>query len=177
MFQKTKVFECPHCRNSIRVGVQTEILSVDIPEEGNIDWDAGLSTHEKGAIEAAKESGTLDAFKRAVEYGDHRPRSIERFFLSYLRSAKPRIIPEFATRTLFKEFPRQRVNILQAQGILAVVVEGSIRKFIPLELAAGKSLGGSNKLRTSADEAEYHNWMKSECTFPANKAFSIPNLR
>ena len=172
------MFECPHCRKSIKIAIQTDILAVDIPEEeGNIDWNAGLSDQEKVAIQTAKESGTLEAFKRAVEYGDSRPKSIERFFISYLRIAKPRIIPEFATRALFKEFPRQRVNVLQAQGILAVVVEGSIRKFIPLELAAGKSLGGTNKLRTSADEAEYHNWMKSEHTFPANKAFNIPNLR
>lgn len=179
MFDKTKVFECPHCRKPLSIHVQTEIMGVDIPEEGNIDWRAGLSDNEKQAVEAAREAGVLDAFKRAVEYGENRPKCIERFFLSFLRSARPRIIPGFAMNALIAEFSQKRVSLLQAQGILAVIVEGSIRKFIPLELAAGKSLNGSKgtkSLRTSADKVEYHNWMKSERPFPVDKAFNINKL-
>ncbi len=160
--QRTRVFECPHCQNPIKVSTRTEIVGFNIPDDGNIDWSAGLSEIEKASIETARESGILHAFKKAVVYTKQNPKSIERFFLNFSKNAKPRVIPNFASQAFFAEFPRKRVTIIQEQGIIAVVVDGAIKRFVPLELAAGKTLGGSGKLRTSADEVEFHNWLKSE---------------
>lgn len=177
MNEKTRLFECPHCKGSISVSIRTEILGVNIPEEeGNIDWSAGLSDEEKRSIDVARDSGVLDAFGRVVEYNQQYPKSIERFFLNFLRNARPRTIPSFAIRALFEEFPTKRVNVVQGDGVIAVIVEGAIRRFIPLKLAAGESLGGSSKLRTSADQTEYHNWLSAERPFSANKAFNFNQI-
>lgn len=178
MIEKFRLFECPHCHKPVRVSVQTEILGVLLPgDEGNLDWSAGLSNEEKNAVDVAKESGILSAFKSAVDYGSQRPQCIERFFLGFLKTARPRAIPDFALKALLKEFPRQRVNVVQAVGVLAVVVEGTIRRFIPLELAAGKTLGGTSKLRTSADKTEYYNWLTAERVFSIDTAYNFNSLR
>jgi hypothetical protein len=163
---------CPHCEGHIRAEFATEFSSILKWEEAELSttpdwWQQGLTPEQIGLVDVARSSGLLDAFAQAVQKrpGGNQPRSIERFFITFLKTMLLVRVPRFALEHYVKEFGRtQTINIWSGQGVCAVVVGGGIKAFVPLDIFRGKpirSLSGNHKSRLGGDEDTFQAWVKT----------------
>ena len=134
-----KVFTCPHCNNLISVVAKTEILEVVVREDGNINWDSGLSLDQKTMISEVKDSGLFTQFQRtvAVAKSTQLPRSLERFFISFLRNAGPVPVPRFVLEYFLGRFAGH-ISFLCTDGICAITCDGIIHGFCPQTMITNK---------------------------------------
>lgn len=165
--EKTKFLECPHCHETIKVVFQTRIMEITKAEDevGNIDWTADLTKEQLDILDVAREHRIVQAFEiaaRVVKTADQFPKNMERFFLTFLRTAIPKTIPRFALDAFRKMYGDARISFIISQGIGAVLADGKLRLFIPQTYVMGKVLSGSKgRVRTSADENEFILWIRN----------------
>lgn len=99
-----------------------------------------INSPERKLLDAAIRSGIMKRFKMVVEKTmvGKRPRNIERFFLTIIRSLKPKRISR-----AFKKELRKIINVpggtsimlLASQGIGVIVSNGVMRIFIEMKKA------------------------------------------
>src|SRR3989344_703314 len=110
-----KVLQCPHCQKMITVVVRTQIEQI-LPWSGDAsDPLACLTDAQKKTVEVAKQAGILDMFEEVVRIANagQIPRSMERFFVTFLRTAVTKVIPRFALDFFLDRFAARHVRDLQ----------------------------------------------------------------
>lgn len=164
---------CPCCNSLIKVGiaisaeVTVEKLSTD--DNTNLDdWRSGLTDGQIAAIENAESIGAIEAFRQAVDESKSldTPRDIRKFFLTFWRTARPKAIPRISLSIITRSIGG-RIDIWAAQGVSAVVADGRMRQFIPIELLTGApitKISRANKTvaRMDVDENLLKEWIDSK---------------
>lgn len=129
---------CPHCQKSIEVVLHHDI-TVSFPFEEGGDWRAPLATREIEVIERAKATGILEAFEAAVTVikKENLPRVIQHFFLHFLRTLSPVVVPRKVLYRYAAEFGG-RIEFRQSQGVACVLSDQILRQFVHLEILTGQ---------------------------------------
>lgn len=178
--------ECPHCGKLIRIEnlIETKIIEA---EEGNIDWRHALSKEELAILSIAEENGALAKFSHTVHImkagrNEDSPKSMERHFLSFIRTSAPRQIPRCALNIVLRELDYRnekgkRVDFLCAQGIGMIIVDGIISSFVPAELLLGKSVKGARGIKAPVPEQELEDWFRDSNRFIEKKTADYNNWR
>jgi hypothetical protein len=177
-----KYVPCPHCGASVRVCLQVEArLEVDLGAP-KTTWKDALPEKSRHYLEAASSSGMLSAFEQCCKHIRSSPPSdVERFFLTVLKTCRPKTIPKHALDAFKAAFPGH-IEYYSAQGVGIVVAEGVIRLFVPVHLTVGESirtLAGTNmRVRADANLGELLDWMKTRWGYvPAQCKLFMTTLR
>lgn len=191
--KETRSFTCPNCGEhwQLRLSVTVKGIQPTLSPEEHAARDGKpvmtkaekAQTTPNGAtqqLEAErvrlvrlmqfyKDSGIFPAFIGvAAELKSHQmPKDTETFFINWIRTTtKAHLIPKFALRKLISEFNDGQIEVHHAQGIGAVISDGTLRAFVPMHLLRGEVIragGGSNtKLRTTATDAGLDNWIRTK---------------
>jgi hypothetical protein len=118
---------CPNCKELVSVVFRAFLEGV-----GEFDADASAVTYRETLIEPkrlileeAERNGSLSAFTDAVTRAQPnvKPKNMERFFLNWMSTCQPAVLPKSQLSALETEF-RGRVEVYQWVSIAAVVVDG-----------------------------------------------------
>lgn len=171
---------CPHCleRFSVLFGfsvrdVECAVVGAEAGLTKDELWRQSLSQAQIGLLDSARRSGLLDSFIAALERGPHNglPSNKEKFFLHWLKMAKPRIIPDFALSEFRSLYPKAEIGFYVSQYVGAVTANGELNLFLPVDLVVGKSLvlaGVERKI--SADPAGVRQWLKTKMGYVPQEA-------
>lgn len=180
MTEQNRIVMCPHCQKELRIDVCSTVTGARTMEEhelsfGPDQWKEGLSDSELALIKQAQISGLLKAFGEAVEQrgGMSSPRSMERFLVTFLRTMAVSRVPEYVIRHYNAEYGRRPLEFWQGQGVCAVIVDGRIRAFVPLQIFKGhmvKSVRGENTKRMGGDEQTLQAWTKTRFGYVPDSA-------
>lgn len=146
------------------------------------DWKQLLKPEQLQVLDDAKQTGVLQSFEVATKAAkvDQIPRNIERFFLNWLRAAKPMSIPSFALDQFVRDFNKARIQFCGAQGIGVVLANGIIRQFIPTHVVVGRAIRdntGGLRARVDAEKTKFNNWTRTRFGFVAGKGALYENLK
>lgn len=186
----TNTFNCPHCHTLLKLHLRIEVLEVlmvgDPSAPAQIardDRTSPLASEQLALVESFKSTGLLDAFEQAVitAHPQHRPRRLDRFLITWLATAQPRRLRREALQQLMKEYPGERIEIWSAQGIIAIIVGGRIRQFVPL-----KVIFSEPTRRLATDHSKVHpeqttnsltRWIKTRHGYVSGKGEFFEDLR
>jgi hypothetical protein len=177
---------CPCCGEEITFGLAiTEVRKFETVEQGPDWWKSSLSPEQINVVERAQINGLLDALKtamsKAVNTQAAPPRSVERFFLTLLKTMRPKRIPKFCLDALYAEFGG-RIDFWSAQGIGIVLSDGAIVMFVPLDVVVGTAIsptGSSGRtIRMDTKESEFYAWIKTRMGYvPTGKGLFLEEMR
>lgn len=146
-----KQITCCYCENALWVAIGGLNLT-PFPVDGN-----GFEKKEKGTfdevvndrdrifLKRAEKHGLLKAFADVVEVAkaEQIPHDMGKFLLTFFKTAQLKSVPKFALDFYMCEFPGKPITFLGAQGIIAVLADGQIKCFAPLESVAGSTVRSS----------------------------------
>lgn len=140
---------CPHCGTILELKLQCKAIEVVDPAALG-DRSAATNAAEHAALMAARQGGLFAPFRQvvAVAFPDNPPTDLEAFFLTVVRSLRQRLIPNYALAILKERFPSQHIAYYSGQGIGVVVVEGSLRLFVPNQVVLGTRMRQLNQKGT-----------------------------
>ena len=94
------------------------------------------------------------------------PRNMPRFFLTFLRTASPRRVPREILAAAREIFGTGQFQSWEGQGIGAIIVDDTIRGFVPVELLRGvmaNNPGENFRVRVGEpDPNEFKQWFTME---------------
>lgn len=188
--KETRSFECPKCGEHLQFRLSVTVKGVQKTPSGEehaarngqlyippkpkaiLTEDPQLHAERlrlQRLVQFYKDSGIMSAFLDiASELKAHQmPKDTDTYFLNWLRTCvTASLIPKFALRKLINEFSDEQIEVQSAQGIGAVISDGTLRAFVPMHLLRGEVIragGGSNtKLRTLATDVGVDNWIKTK---------------
>jgi hypothetical protein len=190
-------YRCPCCNEPLKLVLDVDMTLRDVvalklhePEpkaKAKPEWTPE-QVAERNVLARAESSGILKAFEEAVESraNGQTPGHIPSYFLHYLRTMTPRLIPQRILDVLLEAYPDAFITVFASQGVACVVVEGVIRLFIPVEKLLGLSLRklgrsssvGVTQPRMDVDESEIRNWIKTRRGYvPAGSTEFLSALR
>lgn len=138
---------CPHCGGGVAVKIKVTAGATRIDAEtGERERGASpkelpgtntvIGARDRAFLVAARESGLLGAFFAAVktekEFGGA-PGDIESFFLLFWQTAAPTKVPSVVLAAWIEDFGG-RIEVWQAQGIIAILSNGQLMAFFPNRL-------------------------------------------
>jgi hypothetical protein len=177
---------CPHCGDDIAIDVGVELQTARKwePDREADDWRLSRTPEQIAVVEHARSSGVLEAFTVAVharQAANGQPKSMESFLLTFLSSMRQNRVPHFVLKHYIREFGHGTISIWSAQGVLAVVADGRLRAFVPLEVVRGQSIvsvSGLNKSRIGGDEDSFQAWVKTRNGYvPAGARVFLDEMR
>jgi len=176
-----KAVVCPYCEQTILVQYHVEIAQVsrqgasEKTASGAVDivrWRQTLTMSQLALLESATRNGVLDSFRAALDGSNMqgKPNNPEKYFLDWLRQARPRDIPSWAMRPFTEFCNGKTVGVYSAQFIAALVANGELLLFLPLHLITGikSGLGESRILPTEG--AGIDQWIKTKMGYVPRKA-------
>lgn len=176
--EKHALIECPHCQTVIKVDLQVTIKRAGFIDEvegaSHEDWKKLLSPEQLQVLEDAKQTGVLTSFETVTKTAksDQIPHNIEHFFLNWLKTAKPTLVPSPMLQQLIRDFKGARIQFYSAQGVGVILADGAIRQFIPTHMVVGKAIrnpSGGLKARIHAEKSEFDHWIRTQFGFVAGK--------
>jgi hypothetical protein len=170
---------CPHCQEELIL----DIISWEVREPKTKDpesWLNNLSEHERILVDRCVESGLVKAFTEALEgrtTGQQTPRNPRRLLLTFFKTSAPKRVPQWALDYYIGQFGG-RIEFWGSEGVLAIISDGSIRAFAPVELllgvAARNILGGKKRVETT--EREFYSWASTRHGYVAVRNGEMPLL-
>ena len=151
-----------------------EVKNVLRHEEKGGDWRDGLTPQEIEVAEEASRLGIISSMGQALQHSaTSPPRSLEKFFLGFLRLARPKKIPAFAMERFNEDYGFAPIVFYSANGIGLLVHGGVIKQFFPLNYIMGvgvRSVGdGTSRARLDADQGRFSEWMRGRMGYvPGN---------
>lgn len=166
--KKRKSVECPHCNENFFIEFQIQIAGM-LSENQSFDWLATLRADQVEFLKKSEDIGLTMAFRQVVEVAmkDQMPRTIEKYFLTWLEKTQPLMIPSFALEFYKKEFPNTEIKIIGSQGILGVLANRQLKCFVPSEIIVGKNLRKANgsgfgtNIKLPVNEADLIQWKRT----------------
>ncbi|MEO8638019.1 MAG: hypothetical protein ABI430_03925 [Candidatus Taylorbacteria bacterium] len=159
---KKKVLECPHCKGLVEVVMGTEIVHLQRYSEAMYGSLMDLAPSQQSVIELIEQPGLMKSFAESVRFvlGDESPKSIERYFATFLRTVQLETIPRFALDLFLKELtPHGKFQFWISRGVGAVVIGNVLRAFVPVELVLGTP---ARSTATPANPTQLKNWLNAE---------------
>ncbi len=158
---------CPHCQKPILLVMDSWHAELSNGELMKKDYLKDLSPEQLKLLEYAQRTNLVESFRKCVAFAraEQIPKSIERFFITIMRTAVPKAVPRFALERFMTLCGLGvHVEFYTSQGIGIVVGGGQIRAFVPTELVLGKKLDfqGAVHLRPRATEADLDDWLTKE---------------
>jgi len=197
--QQSKVavrFLCPHCQTATKLVMVVNMQLHDVTAiELTQPRSEGVTTKategrfqpaEQAILERAQGSGILDAFAETVRSRNNQvPAQMDSYFLHFLRTMTPRVIPMRILEVLREAYPDEHITIFASQGIACISAGGVMKFFAPVEKLLGMKLnslgrndGGINSPRLDVDENEIRNWIKTRRGYiPADSTEFLDALR
>lgn len=135
---------CPHCLKQVTVQIGAKVEAVCAGEDISVNdkfllWRSSLDSGEIAMLQLAKESGTLDALKQALERSDiDMPGNIDKFFLYFLMRSQQVAIPRDSLQFLLNIFPG-RIEVWRYQAIVGILCNKQLVMFAPFIAMRGKS--------------------------------------
>ena len=169
-------FTCPECGCWLAVKLKIAAGAVKIDADGQrvlagpqTTQPAGPSTPPKSlgaaervVIEAARTSGVLSAFIAAVnaekEHGGV-PTDIESFFMLFWKTVQPTKVSSVVLATWIEEFGG-RIDVWQAQGIIAVLSDGLLMTFFPNRLTLPARVAANGQGAKISNANGFEMWRK-----------------
>lgn len=158
---------CPHCDQTFRVEISVNFKPSDELWHDAPPWRDRLDPAQVRLLDEVTETGLLRAFEQAATAakGGETPTNMEKFFLTFLKTAVPKLVPSAALDFYVAQFPSRRINFLGGQGVLAVLADGAIKCFIPTEYVTGRKVRAANgngfAIRTEPRMDELVVWRKT----------------
>ncbi len=175
---------CPHCDKPIEVVVKTTVEGVGIPAQlrEELGWKYRLNQGQIEVVERARENGILANFEIVVKalMEDNFPRSIEQFFIAFLKTAVLKMLPPFARRHFSEEFGTTDIKLWSAQGIGVVTADDVIRVFIPTDMLTQKStstIEGKVQATLEPNLEEFSGWIRTKFGYVVGKGEAFENMR
>ena len=181
---------CPHCNGEIQIDIRIGLSDVYIlgkKEEALASlWKRDLDSQAIVAVEEAKTSGLLSTFAEVVSHTlKDMPKSIERFFLTFLRRAEPTQASQRILNMYAKEFGAESevIQIVSHQSVAAVLCRGDIKLFIPLNEVSSlrvressREKGSKGMIRTF-DEEKIEEMIRTKFGYVMGRNEAFENLQ
>lgn len=177
--------ECPHCSGKILVSFKSKvwIQKAETPSEHALppnqkkkkDWRDGLSQQQVSILDHATRTGLFASFVAAMERGPHNglPRNQEKYFLDWLKMCKPKIVPGWAISEFKSLYPKTFVEFYGYNFVGAVIADGEIMLFMPIDLVAGikvKTSMNGEKRMAPPDASGVRQWIKTRMGYVPQEA-------
>lgn len=140
-YQNSPAFACPYCNTSLQARYHVtviEVLRLDTPVEPIIStsWNSIRFTEaEVNLLELCRANGLIDIFTRVVREQvfneGQTPKVMDRYFISFLRTAQRKDLPKPILDEFIREFPG-RIEFWKAHRIGMVISDGRICRFVPM---------------------------------------------
>jgi len=179
--ERITIRRCPHCDGLIKIFLECGLRKGD--EGDAFDWKVGLAAEQIQVVERARKVGVLAAFESVVNESQKGkvPKSIEKFFLTFMNMAVPRRIPQFCMDKLNDAFGGERISVYGAQGIALILAGNEIRWFVPYDLVRGvplSKIGGTGTTkRASIDEDAFVEWIRTKHGYVAGRGVMLDSMR
>lgn len=154
---------CPHCSGLLRLSFELKLIEVvkleahEVPKLPSREEVSGhcavvFTREESELIGLCRANGMMNVFAQVVEDQTHvvhrPPKDMDRFFISFLRTAHRKFLPREALSEFAKEFPG-RIEFWKSQRIGMVVSDGRICRFVPMR---AMNMGGKKR----SEQLEVH---------------------
>lgn len=179
-----RTLPCPTCGTVLRVHIGLRLEVSETTEEPSAPQ---LDSESQRLVDAARASGLLSTFHEVVEriMQDRIPKDVDRFFVTFLRTATPRRIPRFALDRFNKMFAHRHLEYWGAQDVGMVIVDGHIRLFVPQQLLRGTAVrrmsGGKAGSRRQLDIAvapeQLEEWIRTQWGYVAGEGALLTMFR
>ena len=133
---------CPHCQKAISVYFWAKARRLE-PREPK-DWRESLSLPERAAVDELERAGVVAAFSDAMTHvapardSREEPPNSAKALMKFLRECRPYWPTTSETQRLADEFGRTDCKLWTYRALVAVVVGGRIRAFIPSSSTSSK---------------------------------------
>lgn len=152
------------CEMAIRLRVTAGAVIADDREKTPPTTRSLLSAADQKFLEAAKTSGLFDAFASATKAEKEFsgvPSDIENFFLMFWKTAQPIRVGTVVLAAWIEEFGG-RIDVLQANGVIAVLSDGQLVAFVPNRLTLPASASGKGPQVRVSTAGAFELWRKNK---------------
>lgn len=191
---RAKTFQCPHCDTKLQFKVQVGVYGVfEITDDDKLlpkpapkpaPVKDRFAPAERELLETLREAGLYAAFETAAQASLYtNAKDMERYFLTFLNSAVPVKTPQFAIRQCLPENEADGdLELWQLNTVCAVVVNGEIRTFFPVDLIKGRPLrtrlqSNGKSVTTTSDNTTVSDWVKTRNGYVAGRGLLFRELR
>lgn len=190
----SKTFQCPHCNTKLQFKVQVGVYGVfRITEDGQvlpkpppkpIAPKDRFTPAERELLESLREVGLYTAFETAAQASLYtNAKDMERYFLTFLQSATPSKTPQFAIRQCLPDDEANGdLELWQLNTVCAVMADGEIRAFFPVDLIKGRPLrsplqSNGKSITSTRDNISVSDWVKTRNGYVAGRGLLFKELR
>jgi hypothetical protein len=191
---RAKTFQCPHCDAKLQFKVQVGVYGVfEISDDNELLPKPPLepavikdrfSPDERALLESLRTAGLYTAFETAARASLYtNAKDMERYFLTFLQSAVPVKTPQFAIRQCLPEDDASGdLELWQLNTVVAVIADGEIRAFFPVDLIKGRPLRDPLKsdgktITTAKEYVTVGDWVKTRNGYVAGRGLLFRELR
>jgi hypothetical protein len=191
---RAKTFQCPHCDAKLQFKVQVGVYGVFEINENNelvpkpppkpAPAKDRFTRQERALLESLREAGLYTAFEAAARASLYtNAKDMERYLLTFLQSAVPVKTPQFAIRQCLPEDEATGdLELWQLNTVTAVIADGEIRAFFPVDLIKGRplrtKLQSNGKTITAEKETiTVSDWVRTRNGYVAGRGLLFKELR
>ena len=189
---RAKTFQCPHCDAKLQFKVQVGVYGVfEISDDDELLSKPKpavvkdrFTPDERALLESLRAAGLYAAFETAARASLYtNAKDMERYFLTFLQSAVPVKTPQFAIRQcLPEEDANGNLELWQLNTVVAVIADGEIRAFFPVDLIKGRPLRDSLKsngktITTAKEYVTIGDWVKTRNGYVVGRGLLFRELR
>jgi len=147
-------------------------------------WLESLTGAQLQILKDARENGLLKAFEVAYRRSNATPVTsqiaMEKVFLNFLKSQRPKALPDFALRYFAKLYPGTTISCLGSNSVATIISNNMIVQICPYEVLFGASLTKGNgktiKIKESTPE-RLEEWIKTKFGYIAKKGLFADEMR
>lgn len=191
---RAKTFQCPCCDAKLQFKVQVGVYGVfQINDDNELVPKPTIkptpvrdrfTPDERSLLEALKTGGLYAAFEAAAQASLYtNAKDMERYLLTFLQSAVPVKTPQFAIRQCLPEDEAGGdLELWQLNTVVAVIADGEIRAFFPVDLIKGRPLrtplqSDGKSITATKESISVSDWVKTRNGYVAGRGLLFNELR
>lgn len=158
---------CPHCQEEVIFDAEVQLQGIYKPDNSDenskyLAWKGRLSENEVALLDQAQKVGILEAMMQAFTGAPCQPpKNPHKFFLDFLASAVPMMVPISSLDLLIAEFGG-RIEVMQWQQIVGILSDKQLMAFAPLAYLGPSKNGNKEKRLSVSYEALTQGWLKTK---------------
>jgi hypothetical protein len=191
---RAKTFQCPHCDAKLQFKVQVNVHGVyEINDDNELlpkpppkpaPVKDRFTPEERALLESLRAAGLYAAFEAAARASMYtNVKDMERYLLTFLQSAVPVKSPQFAIRQCLPEDEASGdLELWQLNTVVAVIADGEIRAFFPVDLVKGRPLrtklqSDGKTITAGKENVTVTDWVKTRNGYVAGRGLLFKELR